>query len=91
MLIYAAFGIAINIILNEINNNVNKKLLKNTTRMILYSFIVVLLLIPDSSFLRDLNNVHDYGNSLNQAIIAIGKALTPFSNDNNCCIIDAGV
>ncbi len=82
VLIYAAFGIAINIILNEINNNVNKKLLKNTTRMILYSFIVVLLLIPDSSFLTDLNNVHDYGNSLNQANIAIGKALTPFSNDN---------
>ena len=82
VLLYIAFGIAISIILNEINNNVNKKLLKNTTRMILYSFIVLLLLIPDSSFLTDLNNAHDYGNSLNQANIALGKALTQFSKDD---------
>jgi len=82
ILVYVSFGIAISILFNEIRNKLNVKLLKNTIPIMVCSFIVVLLLISNASFLTDLKIYHDYGNDLNATHITLGKALNSYSMDN---------
>ncbi len=77
VLIYAASGIAISIIFNEIKNNVNEKVLKNIAGIIVCTLIFILL-ITNATFLTDHFQMEH-------------KALTPYSNDNyTVACVDAG-
>jgi len=91
VLLYAASGVALSMLFTEIGSRFNGKLKKNTTRFIICLFIVFLLLIPNATFLTDLNSLHNDGNSLYQAHIALGKALSPYSKDNyTVASVDSG-
>ncbi len=90
VLIYAASGIAISIIFNEIKNNLNKKVLKNVAGIII-CLLIVILLISNATFLTDLQMEHASGIAIYNAHIPLGKALTPYSNDNyTVACVDAG-
>jgi arabinofuranosyltransferase len=83
VLIYAAFGIAINILFHEIGKNkTNIKSAKNTR--IIFSSVIILTLLVFTNFIgvNELVEQHNYGDSLNNAHIPLGKTLSSFSEDN---------
>ena len=91
VMIYVASGIAMSIIFIEIENKLNgKKVLKNITTIIVCSLIVILL-ISNATFLTNLKMEDASGISIYNANIPLGKALTPYSNDNyTVACVDAG-
>ena len=91
MLFYLTFGITISILFNEIRKNKNINLEKNTRIILISAIIIVLLVLSNYNGINDLKTQHDYGISFNNSYIPIGKALSPFSDDNyTVAFADAG-
>jgi len=91
VLFYLTFGIAISILFNGIIKNKNIMLAKNTRIILISVIIIVLLILSSYNGINDLKIQHDYGISFNNSYIPIGKALSPFSDDNyTVAFADAG-
>lgn len=92
ILIYAAFGVAISVLLTEIEENkLNIKLKKNNIHIIIFLIITLILLFANFYGIRDLRDQHDYGITFEQSTIPLAEALSPFSDDNyTVAFADAG-
>ncbi len=91
VLFYLTFGITISILFNEIGKNKNTNSEKNKRIILTSAIIIILLVLSSYNGINDLKIQHDYGISFNNSYIPIGKALSPFSDDNyTVAFADAG-
>ncbi len=91
VLFYLTFGINISILFNEIRKNKNINLEKNTRIILISAIIIVLLVLSNYNGINDLKTQHNYGISFKNSYIPMGKALSPFSDDNyTVAFADAG-
>jgi len=91
VLFYLTFGITISILFNEIEKNKNTNSEKNKRIILTSAIIIILLVLSSYNGINDLKIQHDYGISFNNSYIPIGKALSPFSDDNyTVAFADAG-
>ncbi|MGP8023474.1 MAG: hypothetical protein ACLQG5_13865 [Methanobacterium sp.] len=91
VMIYAAFGIAISILFNELVKNKPNLKLENKNKIIFSVILVVLLVFANFNGISDFKEIHGFGVILEKSNIPIGKALSPFADDNyTIASIDAG-
>lgn len=83
VLVYGAFGVAVSILLTEIEKTkVNLKLSKKNIRVVILLVVIFILVFTNIYGIRDLEIQHDYGVSFDKSTVPLAKALGPFADDN---------